>query len=136
VIRTFAACSAVFLASCAIHPPVARDAPGEALGVKVEAVRLSAAGYMLDVRYRVVDVDKARALFDRKLRPMLLDEGGAQLAVPNVPKLGQLRTTSARNVKADRSYSMLFANPGRYVERGARLALVVGDTRIDGLTVE
>jgi hypothetical protein len=92
---------------------------------------------MLDLRYRVLDVDKARPLFDRKVKPRLLDEAaGAQLAVPTVAKLGQLRTTSARNVKVDRSYSMLFANPGRFVERGSKLSLVIGEARIDGLLVE
>jgi hypothetical protein len=140
------ACSAVILAACATPPRVAHEAPGAApagleaaaaLGVRVESVRLSSAGYMLDLRYRVLDVDKARPLFDRKVKPRLLDEAaGAQLAVPTVPKLGQLRTTSARNVKADRSYSMLFANPGRFVERGKKVSLVIGEARIDGLVVE
>ncbi len=134
--RILLACGALLIAACATPPRVAPEAR-VFLGVEVEAVRLSAAGYMLDVRYRVVDVEKARPLFDRKLRPLLLEEGtGAQFAVPNVPKLGQLRTTSARNVKANRSYSILFANPGRYVERGTKLSLVVGEARIDGLTVE
>jgi hypothetical protein len=133
---TLLACSALLLAACATPPGVAPDAQA-ALGVKVEAVHLSAAGYMLDVRYRVLDVEKARPLFDRKAHPVLLDErSGAQFAVPNVPKLGQLRTTSARNVVADRSYSILFANPGRYVERGQKVSLLLGETRIGGLIVE
>ena len=132
---TLLACSALLLAACATPPGVAPDQA--ALGVKVEAVHLSAAGYMLDVRYRVLDVEKARPLFDRKAHPMLLEErSGAQFAVPNVPKLGQLRTTSLRNVVADRSYSILFANPGRYVERGQKVSLLLGDTRIGGLIVE
>jgi hypothetical protein len=140
--KSLLACSALILAACATPPgvaPVTVAMPGvhDALGVKVEAVRLSAAGYMIDVRYRVLDVDKARPLFDRKARPLLLEEGtGAQLAVPNAPKLGQLRTTSVRNVKADRTYSMVFANPGRYVERGKQMSLVIGEARIDGLVVQ
>lgn len=121
--------------ACASTAPAVREAE-DALGVKVEGVRLSAAGYMLDFRYRVLDADKARALFERKARPLLVDGDGLQLGVPAVPKLGQLRATSPRNVKAGRTYSMLFANPGRYVERGARLALVIGDARIDGLVVD
>jgi hypothetical protein len=31
---------------------------------------------------------------------------------------------------------MLFANPGRFVERGSKLSLVIGEARIDGLLVE
>jgi hypothetical protein len=128
-------------AACAAPAPAVREAaaPGaaDALGVKVEGVRLSAAGYMLDFRYRVVDADKARALFERKARPLLVDAAtGLQLGVPNAPKLGQLRATGPRNVKENRTYSMLFANPGRHVERGTTLAFVIGEARIDGLTVE
>jgi hypothetical protein len=143
------AAAALLLAGCAGTAPSLREArslgaasqsPGarsESLGVKVEGLRLSAAGYMLDLRYRVVDVDKAQALFERKARPMLVDSAtGLQLGVPNTPKLGQLRTTGTRNVKANRTYSMLFANPARHIERGTRLALVIGDERVDGLTVE
>jgi hypothetical protein len=67
----------------------------------------------------------------------LLDEAtGARFGVPDTPKLGQLRTTGARRVAAGRTYSMLFANPGRYVQRGATLSLVMGDARVDGITVE
>lgn len=127
---------AMAAAACAATPPPAAPGAGEALGVQVETVRLSAAGYMLDLRYRVVDAERARALFERRARPMLVDGAGLQLGVPTAPKLGQLRTTGTRNVREQRSYSMLFANPGRTVQRGARLDLVVGDARIAGLTVE
>jgi hypothetical protein len=129
-----AACLAL-AAACATPAPAVREA-GDALGVKVEGVRLSAAGYLLDFRYRVLDAQKARALFERQARPMLVDGNGLQLAVPNAPKIGQLRATSSRGVKEGRTYSMLFANPGRHVERGAKLAFVVGDNRIDGLVVD
>jgi hypothetical protein len=137
--------AAVALAACASTDSAVRTADATAApvaeathasGVKIEALRLSAAGYMIDLRYRVVDREKALPIFERKARPMLIDAAGAQLAVPNTPKLGQLRSTGTRNVKEDRVYSMIFANPGRYVERGAKLTLVIGDARFDGLVVE
>jgi hypothetical protein len=115
---------------------VASDAATQ-LGVEVEGIRLSAAGYMLDFRYRVVAPQRVGPLFDARSRPYLLDEAsGARLGVPDTPKLGQLRATGARRVVAGRTYSILFANPGRYVQRGATLSLVMGDARLDGLTVE
>jgi hypothetical protein len=92
---------------------------------------------MLDMRYRVLDPDKARALFERRVRPVLIDDAtGLRVTVPDTPKLGQLRSTGARNVKVDRTYSMLFANPGKSIERGTRLTLLVGEARVDGLLVE
>lgn len=125
--------AALALAGCAVAPPAPADA---ALGVRIEGVRLSAAGYLLDLRYRVVDPGKAGALFERRARPVLLDPAtGLMLGVPVAPKLGQLRPVG-RQVKVGRTYSMLFANPGRAVARGTRLALLLGEARIDGLAVE
>lgn len=108
----------------------------DTLGIKVEGIRLSAAGYMLDFRYRVLDPVKAAPLLDRKIHPYLLDEAsGARLAVPDAPKVGQLRATSRNKVIVGRNYYMLFANPGRYLRTGSKVTLVAGDARISGLTV-
>lgn len=113
-----------------------RGGDGE-LGIRMEGLRLSAAGYMLDFRYRVLDPDKAAVLLDRNIRPYLLDEAsGAQLGVPDTAKLGQLRTTGRNKVVPDQDYFILFANPGRYVQAGTRMTLVMGDTRIENLVVE
>lgn len=106
------------------------------LGIKVDGIRLSAAGYMLDFRYRVLDPVKAAPLLDRKIQPYLLDEAsGARLAVPDSPKVGRLRTTSRNKVIPGRNYYILFANPGRYLQAGSKVTLVAGDARISDLTV-
>src|SRR3990172_7542680 len=46
----------------------------EKWGVRVLSIRQSAEGYMLDFRYRVIDAEKAAPLFDRKIKPHLIDE--------------------------------------------------------------
>lgn len=107
------------------------------LGIKIVGLRRSSAGYMLDFRYRVLDPAKAASLLDRKISPYLLDEAtGAQLGVPDTPKVGQLRPTSRNNVIQGRNYYILFANPGRYLRAGSKVTLVAGDARIGHLTVE
>jgi hypothetical protein len=107
------------------------------LGIRMEGLRLSAAGYMLDFRYRVIDPARAAPLLDRKIRPYLLDEAsGAQLGVPDTAKLGQLRTTGRNKVVTDQDYFILFANPGRFVQAGSKMTLVMGDLRIEDITVE
>lgn len=107
------------------------------LGICMEGLRLSASGYILDFRYRVVDPAKAAPLLDRKIRPYLLDvASGAQLGVPDTAKLGQLRTTGRNKVLTDQDYFILFANPGRFVKAGNKMTLVMGDLRIENLSVE
>ena len=119
-------------AAVAIPPPVAVEDPG----IRVESLRLTAADYMLDLRYRVTDPERAAAFFSRKTELQLVDPvSGARLAVPNTSKLGKLRQV-ARKDMTDRSYFMLFANPGRYLKAGSQVTLFAGDTHITQLTVE
>ena len=109
----------------------------ERLGVKIRGVRLSAAGFMLDLRYRVLDAAKAAPLLDRKVQPYLQDSRGARLGVPASPKVGQLRSTRrGGEILMDRDYSMLFGNPGRYLKPGSKITLVVGEQKLENLIVE
>lgn len=104
--------------------------------IKVESVRLSAGGLMLDVRYRVVGDEKATVLFNRKTPLTLTDQAtGTILTVPATPKVGKLRQLP-QNVESSRVYWMFFNNPGGLVKRGEKVALSVGDLRIDDLVVE
>lgn len=124
----------LLVAGCATPPT--DKASVEDPGIRVESLRLTAADYMLDLRYRIVDPERAEAFFSRKTEIQLIDPAsGARLAVPNTPKLGKLRQV-ARKDMTGRSYFMLFANPGQFVRPGARLTLVVGDLRMENLLVE
>ena len=113
----------------------ARSSIEERWGVKPLSIRLSAEGYMLDFRYRVLDPEKAMPLFDRKIKPYLVDEAtGAMFAVPAPPKVGALRTT--RKPVPDRNYFIMFANPGKFVKRGNKVTVVIGDFRAENLIVQ
>lgn len=130
---------ALLAAGCAATPDQAALTPPEAAedpGIRVESLRLTAADYMLDLRFRITDPERAAPFFSRKTELQLVDPvSGARLAVPNTPKLGRLRQV-ARKDMPDRSYFVLFANPGRYLKAGTRVTLVAGNTPVAGLTVE
>jgi hypothetical protein len=118
-----------------VDPDSVGSAEAQALGIEVVALRRSAAGYMLDLRYRVIDREKAAPLVDRKVQPYLLDQAtGAKLFVPSSAKVGPLRQTGA--AVEGRIYFALFANPGKYVEPGRKVTLVLGDRRVPDLPVE
>jgi hypothetical protein len=106
-------------------------------GVRIEGLRLTADGYMIDSRYRVVDPGRALAVADARQAPVLSTPAGARLFVPSPPRIGSLRQT-ARNgtLHADRVYFVLFANPARYVQRGDRVSIAIGVFRVDDLPVE
>jgi hypothetical protein len=108
----------------------------EQWGVEIQSVRLTAAEYMLDFRYRVLDVDKAAPILDRHIKPhVIVERSGAKLQVPISSKLGPLRQAQT-DPQAGRNYYAFFANPGRHVKRGDLITVVVGDFTVEHLAVE
>jgi len=111
----------------------------ESLGITISGLRLSALGYMLDFRYRVVDTDKAAVLMDAKIKPYLLvPSSGARLDIPNTPKLGLLRQRPRNNagMKKDRDYFIMFSNLGGRLKSGDKVSVVVGETKIENLIIQ
>ena len=103
-------------------------------GIKVESARLSAAGYMVDFRFRVLDAAKAAQIFDRKTMPHMIDQAtGATFIVPSPPKVGQLR--SGGNIKEGKIYFIFFANPAKYVKSGNKITVEVGDFKVQDIVV-
>lgn len=104
-------------------------------GVELNGIRRSAAGYMLDFRFTVHDLEKAAPLFDRATKPYLIDQAsGAKFLVPNPPKTGPLRTSDPPHL--GRRYFIFFANPGKYVQAGQKVTVVIGDFRAENLVVQ
>ena len=106
-------------------------------GVQLLSLQLSAAGYMMDFRFRVLDAEKALPLFDHRIKPyVVVERSNARLPVPMAAKIGSFRTTNrGGNIKADRNYYMLFANPDRHVKAGDKVSMAIGDFKVDRLTV-
>jgi len=104
-------------------------------GIEVNGVRLSAADYLIDFRYRVVDSEKAAELMRRDAAVALVDqETGATMHVPTPPKVGPLRQTTAGTAPIEgRTYFVLFANPGRFLKPGAKVNVTIGDFQSETL---
>lgn len=133
---------ALQLTGCAVTPDLGLQTDKLSVettyGIKVEGLRLTAAGSMLDLRYRVLDAQKAAPLLNGKIQPYLLDEArSARLGVPDTPTLGRIRQTARNNViHTDRSYFIMFGNPGKALQSGDKVALLLGSVRITDLTVQ
>jgi hypothetical protein len=139
--------AAIVLAACSTPttPPggiaaQAQSSPASPVvhGIRVQALHLSAAGSMLDFRYRVVDPVEAAPLLNGKIKVYLVDEArGAKLGVPNSPVLGSIRQT-ARNqyIATDHTYFIMFGNPGKAVRSGDTVTLLVGDQKFTDVRVQ
>lgn len=110
-------------------------------GIKVLGLRVTAAGYALDFRYKVIDPKKAAHIVQRKFSPtpyVLVESSGAKLGVPFTQKAGSLRSsvTTESQIKRGRDYTALFANPGRHVKPGEKVTVVFGGFKAEHLTVQ
>ena len=134
----------MFLNGCAIQQkaevdiqPIKKETVSveEQWGIEVEGINLSAAGYMLDFRYKVVDPTKAAHILKRPNESYVIDQSsGRKLLVPRPPKVGSLRQTTLKP-EAGRTYFVIFANPGKFVKPGNKIIVAIGDMRIEDLVV-
>jgi vacuolar-type H+-ATPase subunit F/Vma7 len=108
----------------------------EELGIEIIAMRQTAAGFMLDFRFRVLDPEKAMPLLREDIIPYLVDQtNGNKLAVTDSTKVGPMRPTS-RNPREGIVYFMFFSNPGLSVKNGGKVTVVVGDHRLEDIVVQ
>ena len=105
-------------------------------GIRVDRVQLASAGYMIDFRYWVTDVDKAWALFrDSERRELVHTASGARMIVPAPAYVGPMSQTSEKP-KRDRRYYVFFGNPGKHVKTGDSVTIYIGDVEIGPLQVQ
>ncbi|NLH50622.1 MAG: hypothetical protein GX444_18760 [Myxococcales bacterium] len=123
----------VWLASgCSAKP----ENPQSRYGIQIQSVRLSAAGYMVDLRYKILDAKKAAKLTQRGTKTYLVDQAtGQRFATPTAAKVGSLRNSSL-SPKEGRTYFAFFANPGKALKPGVQVQVVMGDFHSAPLVVE
>lgn len=106
------------------------------LGIEIIALRRSAANYMLDLRFKVIDPEKAKKFLARETQLFLIHQNtGSKFIVPTTPKVGDLRQTSRQPI-AGRVYFVLFSNPGTLAKHGDVMNLVDGNQKLADLIVE
>ena len=113
-------------------PAVVSQAGLEAkAGVRVVRVAVSGDGGLLDLRYQVVDAQKAHAVHRAGNPPLLVDErtGGV---------VGQLLMGHIHNAppKLGLTYYLIFLNPGELVRRGSLVSVVLGNARLRHVRVQ
>lgn len=110
----------------------------EKWGIKILSISQTAAGYMLDFRYRILDPDKASVLAHPKYQANLIDQAsGRILSVPVSPKVGSLRGIAKHEKpKANRNYYVLFMNPNKFVKPGNKVTVIIGDFKVKDMVVE
>ena len=102
----------------------------EQTGVRPVHVALTGGGGLVDVRYQVVDAEKATAAHDPKRPPSLIDEASGKPV--DQTWMGH---SHAQAFHSGTSYFELLINSRGRLERGSEVTLVFGDARLEHLRV-
>ena len=110
--------------------PLPEAVPAPALagisGVQVLRVSTTGGGGLLDLRYQVIDPERANAIHDPQTPPAIVDEKSG--AVISQLLMGHMHTGT---LHAGQTYYLHFANPGTVVRRRDRVGIVLGGARIE-----
>ena len=105
-------------------------------GVEVVAVRLTAAGRMLDFRYRVTDPGKASALLNRRTKAHAIHlPTGKEMGIPRVARVGRMKSSAVEG-KRGTVYFLFFDARGQQVKSGDKVTVVIGKHRFEDLAVQ
>jgi hypothetical protein len=111
--------------SSATVPLVSAAGLAERSGVRVVRVAMSGDGGLVDLRFQVVDADKAVAVHAPSTPPLLIDEKTG--AVVSELLMGHTHTGQP---KLGLTYYLIFVNPGVILRPGSRVTVQLGDARL------
>jgi hypothetical protein len=113
------------------RPVVGAEGLAERSGVKLTQVAVTGDGGLVDLRYQVVDPDKAVALHDRRSPPALVDEQTGLV-------VNQLLMDHSHHgpYKVGVKYYLVFNNLGNWVHRGSRVTVLLGDAQVEHVVVQ
>jgi hypothetical protein len=102
----------------------------ESSGVKITQVAVTGDGGLVDLRFTVVDANKAAALHDPTHPPAVVDQRTG-LVVKDL----LMSHAHTAPFKAGVTYYLVFNNPGNWVHRGDKVAVLLGNARVENVTV-
>jgi hypothetical protein len=101
-------------------------------GISVNLIAVTAAGGLVELRYQVVDPDKAAPiLHDPALAPVLVAEDSGRTLVMAAPP-----HRHGGDLKLGATYFFLIANAHNALRPGEQVTLVIGDARLEHVMVE
>ena len=111
---------------------VTADGMAARYGIDVDLLAVTAAGGLVELRYQVVDPDKAAPLVhDPDLSPALVVEGSGKTLVMSTPPHHH-----GTELQLGGTYFFLMANAESALHKGDRVTLVIGDARLEHLEMQ
>jgi|GEM_PF-1454357 len=110
--------------------PVSASVLAERSGIHVTRIGVTAMGSAIDVRFKVLNPDKATTMMeDHELMPLLVvEDKGTVLSAPDHGMIPRYREGLI--------YYMFYPNQQNVVESGTALSVVIGENRLDHVIVQ
>jgi hypothetical protein len=112
------------------RPVVTADALAQQSGVKITQVAVTGDGGLVDLRFKVVDSERANALHDPTTPPAVVDEESG-LVVHEL----LMNHSHTGPYKTGVTYYLVFNNPGNWVHHGSRVSVMLGNAQVEHLLV-
>jgi hypothetical protein len=111
--------------------PTSPQAIEERWGVRFTQIGVTADGGLIDLRFQVLDPDKALAMIDDVERlPVMVAEGSGQLVNSALPM------PARHELAAGRTYFLLYRNGAGAIKPGEPVTVVVGEQRLEHLLAQ
>ena len=113
------------------RPAVSASGLAERSGVRLIRVAVTGGGGLLDLRYQVIDPNKAAAVHEARTPPAIIDEHTGLV-------LNRLLMGHAHHgqLKAAVSYYLIFENTGNWVRRGSEVTVLLGNAQVEHVVVK
>jgi hypothetical protein len=103
----------------------------ERYGVRITLVAVTAAGGLVDLRYQVIDAEKAAQVFGEGARAPTLIAEDSGVTLPNPQE-----APGETQPEAGQTYYVLYPNVESSVKPGTPVTVVIGDIRVEHLVAK
>ena len=112
------------------RPAVSAPGLAQRTGVTITQVAVTGGGGLLDLRFKVLDPDKAHAIHDPATPPALVDERTGLV-------INQLLMNHAHSGEYTPAvtYYLVFENTGNWVQRGSKVTVLLGNAQVEHVVV-
>jgi hypothetical protein len=112
------------------RPAVSADGLAQRSGVKITQLAVTGGGGLVDLRFKVLDPDKAHALHDPSTPPAIVDEQSG--LVINQLLMNHAHTGEYRSAV---TYYLVFENTGNWVRHGSKVTVLLGNAQVEHVVV-
>ncbi|MFD3402038.1 hypothetical protein ACFWUU_15215 [Kribbella sp. NPDC058693] len=99
-------------------------------GVRITQVAVTGGGGLLDLRFQVLDPNRANSLHDASTPPAVIDETSGLV-------VRDLLMSHAHTGKftTGETYYLVFENPGNWIRRGSKVTVLLGQAQVEHVVV-